>query len=415
MPSGLPTGELEGDGTLIFTPTPDQIGTYQFTAVGIDANGQEFTQVYTLQVIADPNTTTRISGVILNTDEDPLVGVPIDLGGIQTITDDDGAFTITVSGPLPSDTLRVLGQDIEDGDDEYPFIAEKLHLVLGHDTYTGFNNVIDRPIYLPVLDTDNAVPINPFSDNTVTTNNISGASVFVAANTLVDQDGNPFDGDLSITEVPRDLTPAALPEDLIPDIVVTIQPGEMVFTTPAPLTLPNRAGYDVGKVMDLWSINPVTGEFDIVGTGIVEGESEGNVITTQNGGIRNSSWHFFAPPVPTPPPQGPGGAGTPGNPTLAQDDEANCGDAQDCAKARQPFTPEVQLYSGAVIERHNLVTYQSLGETRGVSLVYDSERADPRPIVNFGYEDVIRGSSQYQSLVADLKIKQGNFEYQVPG
>ncbi|AFY71927.1 RHS repeat-associated core domain protein (plasmid) [Thalassoporum mexicanum PCC 7367] len=419
---GLPTGELEGDGTLIFNPTPDQIGTYQFTAVGIDQNGQEFTQNYTLNVVADPITTTRISGTILNTDEDALAGLPIELGGIQTITDSNGEFTIEVSGPLPSDTLRVLGQDFDDGSgDEYPFIAEKLELVLEHDPYIGFNNIIDRPIYLPVLDTSNAVPIIPGSGTDVTTDNIPGASVFVAADSIVDQEGNPFNGSLSITEVPRDLTPAALPEDLIPDVVVTIQPGEMNFTTPAPLTLPNRAGYEEGTEMTLWSINPITGEFDDVGVGIVQpgDEGSGSVITTVSGGIRNSSWHFLVPrpplPAPPAPPQGPGGVGTPGNPALAQDDEANCGDAQDCSRASQPFTPEVQLYSGATIERHNLPTYQSLGQARGVSLVYDSVRADPRPIVNFGYEDVIRGSSQYQRLVADLTIKQGDFEYQVPG
>ena len=38
-------------------------------------------------------------------------------------------------------------------------------------------------------------------------------------------------------------------------------PGEMSFANDAPamLTLPNRAGYAPGELMDLWSINPVTG------------------------------------------------------------------------------------------------------------------------------------------------------------
>jgi hypothetical protein len=53
----------------------------------------------------------------------------------------------------------------------------------------------------------------------------------VAAGSLKDQQGNPYTGQLSITEVPAELTPAALPSNLHPDVVVTIQPGEMVFTT----------------------------------------------------------------------------------------------------------------------------------------------------------------------------------------
>ncbi|HAT15998.1 MAG TPA: hypothetical protein DCS91_22760 [Microcoleaceae bacterium UBA11344] len=50
--------------------------------------------------------------------------------------------------------------------------------------------------------------------------------------------------------------------------------------------------------MDLWSINPTTGFFDNVGTGKVT--ADGSAIETVSGGIRNSSWHFFAPPAPSP-------------------------------------------------------------------------------------------------------------------
>ena len=98
--------------------------------------------------------------------------------------------------------------------------------------------------------------------------------------------------------MPADLTPAALPADLSPDLVVTIQPAEMVFTTPAPLSLPNRAGWAPGTRMNLWSINPTTGTFDDVGKGQVS--ADGSVINTISGGIRNSSWHFFSCDLPPP-------------------------------------------------------------------------------------------------------------------
>lgn len=97
----------------------------------------------------------------------------------------------------------------------------------------------------------------------------------------------------SITEVPAELTPAALPSNLIPDLVVTIQPADMVFTTPAPLTFPNRSGYAPGALLDLWSINPSTGFFDNVGK--LRVSEDGSLIETISGGIRTSSWHFPAP------------------------------------------------------------------------------------------------------------------------
>ncbi len=68
------------------------------------------------------------------------------------------------------------------------------------------------------------------------------AEIFVAAGTLINLQGTPFTGTLSITEVPIAFTPASLPPGMSPDLVVTIQPGEMVFARPAPLSLPNRSG-----------------------------------------------------------------------------------------------------------------------------------------------------------------------------
>ena len=365
----LPKGTLSGDGTLIFTPAPDDIGTYSFTVVAT-AGEVDVTQDVTITVEPDPITTTRVSGVIENTDQEALAGVVIELGGLQTATDANGYFQLEVDGELPSDTLKVRAELLA-GDDAYPYIAEKLPLVLEHEVYEGVNNIINRPIYLPVLDTENGVNVDPNADTTVTTDTIPGASVFVAAGSLDDQEGNPFTGNLSITEVPPDLTPASLPENLRPDVVVTIQPGEMVFNTPAPLALPNRAEYAPGLEMDLWSINPNTGLFDNVGVGKVS--DDGSVIETIEGGILNSSWHFFTPD---------------GDPSNPGDDPRNPNDGCEDCKDTKSINSEVESHSGAVRENHNLVTYQSLGETRGLELNYHSLRANPKPIVNFGYDNV---------------------------
>ena len=44
------------------------------------------------------------------------------------------------------------------------------------------------------------------------------------------------------------------------------------------------------------------------------------------------------------------------------------------------------------METHDLVTYQSLGDDRGLVLVYDSLRADPRPIIPVGYDNARLGN-----------------------
>ena len=222
--------------------------------------------------------------------------------------------------------------------------------MLGHELYDGVNNVIDRPIYLPALDLENNTQTTDSNGDITVTNSALDAQVFVAANSLIDQDGNPFTDPLSISEVPPELTPAALPEGLSPDLVVTIQPGEMSFTTPAALTLPNTEGWAPGNEMDLWSINPTTGDFEIVGKGQVS--EDGQTIATIEGGIRSSSWHFFANP-----PWG----------WLLARLHPRCVTCTD----RVPASSNIETYTGGLTETHELVTYESVGQTRGVQLVYE--------------------------------------------
>ncbi|MEG4322316.1 MULTISPECIES: DUF4114 domain-containing protein [unclassified Microcoleus] len=404
--TALPTGQITGNGTLEIAPTPEEIGTYNFTLVASDGE-LETTRPVTVNVTPSTPGRTRISGVIQNTNREPLAGVLIGLGELRTVTAADGSFEIErlefpgLSGVglpdlTPPDTLRIFGEGIT-GEDNYPYIAEKLPLLLEREVYSNANNVITRPIYLPPIDTANGKTINPTADTTVTTAAIPKASVFVKAGSIKDAEGNPYTENLSITEVPTELTPAALPPNLHTDLVVTIQPGDMVFTTPAPLSLPNRAGYAPGTTMDLWSINPTTGFFDNVGVGKVSTDS--TTIETISGGIRNSSWHFFAPPAPAP--------------KDPSQDPRNPKDKCHECKAKGGLTSSVEMHSGAVIETHNLIPYQSMGESRSLTLTYDSLRADPRPIVHFGYNNAPADTAQ--KLVAKLTVDAGKFKYQIPG
>ena len=181
------------------------------------------------------------------------------------------------------------------------------------------------------------------------------AMVEVAAGTLMMDDGTgtgnmvPFTGTLSITEVPPDLTPAALPENLLPDLVVTIQPGEMEFTTPAPLTLPNRAGWGPGTVMDLWSINPTTGLFDLVGTGEVP------------------QMALRLKPLPAESTTPPGTSLRPLNSKTLRI-KAMTSFAIRAFSKNPVGASSVAMNTGSFIETHNMVSYQSQGSFRGLTI-----------------------------------------------
>ncbi|MEO1496632.1 MAG: RHS repeat-associated core domain-containing protein [Planctomycetota bacterium] len=406
----LPGGMLAADGRLVFAPTPDQLGVYDFT-VSLTDGAETVMRTSSITVEADPLTTTRFSGTVLDTNEAPLVGMVVEIRDatgvvlLSTLTDASGGFFLESVDPIAADTVVTRG-DLFAGPGVYPYVAEKLPLVLGREVFDGANNEIGRPIYLPVLNVDGGSQIDPAANTTVQQELSPGdmAAVFVEAGTLLMDDGNggtmAFDGTLSITEVPTSLTPAALPPNLVPDTVVTIQPGDMMFTSPAELSLPNRAGFAPGTVMDLWSINPLTGDFDDVGEGRVS--ADGSMIETVEGGIRNSSWHFF---VPEPQPE----QTDPNEKELTQEETCpnpNC-------KATAKASSRVELHSGALEEFHDLATYQSLGQTRGVQLYYNSLNADPRPILHFGYDNL--PANDQRLLVAELEFTRGDFMFQVPG
>jgi len=77
------------------------------------------------------------------------------------------------------------------------------------------------------------------------------------------------------------------------------------------------------------------------------------------------------------------------------------------------YTAGVDLLTGVFRQTHDLVTYYSAGATRGVTLVYDSLRADSRPIVHFGYDDLSAGAGQY--LIASMSLRRGDDIFDAPG
>jgi len=372
--SVMPTTRLAVD-ELLFSPTPAQIGNYQFEITASDG-ALSVSQTVRLAVTADSNTTTRLSGKIFDVSGAPIVGVRVEVGSQQALTQSDGSFLLNFGNALPTgDTLRVRAELLANS--RYPFIAEKLGLLLEHDIYAGYNNQILRPVYLPVVNA--GTTINPAVNQTITQQlvpNEAPAAVTVRAGTLFTQQGTPFTGALSITEVPPERTPVSLPKALEGTTIVTIQPGDMSFSVPTPITLPNRGKYAPGSDMDIWSINPTNGEFEIVGKGKVS--TDGARIETVSGGIRFSSWHGAAPP-----------------PTIDPEDETKPDDKEPptCDKnaptptlAPPPTIPcssEVDVYSGNYIEHHTTPSYSSLGVDRSLTVVYNSSRVKSSQVIRF--------------------------------
>jgi RHS repeat-associated protein len=384
----LPTGTLTADHKLIFNPSPDQVGTYTFTLVAKQGN-LVTKQNVTLNVVPDPIVTTRISGVIQGANAAALAGLTVNVGGVLATTGTDGSFSLEVPTTNTATTLSV-------GGNGYSSITAKFTALLGHDLYGGVNNQLGQPIFLPSIDTANGITITPTLAQTITTAALPLASVTIAANTATDAIGNAYTGTLSLLEVPVSKAPIGFPDTLSPDLLATLQ-GDATFTAPVTVTLPNRAGYKAGTKLDLWALSPITGSFEIVGQGQVS--ADGRTVSTISGGIKNSTWFCFAPVAVAPTPQ----ADNPYNP-------------QPTVMGYQASTPinsSANLQSGAVMETQDVLSYQSLGVNRTVSLHYNSLHADPRQIVRFKYPNY-QADGNADRLVATLTVRLGNLNIQIP-
>ncbi len=424
-----PNVRLLPGGILDVQPLKEHVGTHQIKLSATDGS-QLVEQTVTIEVLSDPVQTTRIRGRVLNTDESPISGMLVEIGSVQTLTDSDGTFFLDMgSGPLASNTLRVRGDTYQDGT-IYPFIAEKLDLLFDRSTFqTGVQNVLRRPIYLPILNPGSSV--DPQVDTQISQilrSNEPPATVYVNAGSLFTQQGTPFTGLLSITEVPPDRTPAVLPRSLSPGLVVSIQPGEMVFAVPTALTLPNREGWKPASFVDLWSIDPVTGQFQKVGVGQVD--ASGTQINTISGGIRNSSWHMFVPPEISleiivddacedcEPSNGGGqpcdllssiiGSANNSSPSIPKPNDlavvkpATNKTKEDSDGINFCQGPQVSAANGNLTLPIPLFAYRSKGQVVGGTVLYDSGRVMTNPVVGIRANNVAVNGANAMALSAEV-------------
>ena len=198
-------------------------------------------------------------------------------------------------------------------------------------------------------------------NNTTKVDNPSiGVSIIVPPHTAKNSDGTDFIGALSISEVPDGLAPAALPDELQPGLLITIQPVGVIFDPPVAITFPNIDNLAPGNEVDIWSLEPTSGQFVVVGTGEVS--ADGTELNTISGGVRAADWHFPLPPEPKR-----GGKG---------DSTNDPGD-----KCEEKGNSRITICGGELIEEHQLTPYRSVEVARGAILLYRSGSADPQPIV----------------------------------
>ncbi|MFZ4660948.1 MAG: RHS repeat-associated core domain-containing protein [Caldilineaceae bacterium] len=352
-------------GRFTFAPAADQVGDYTFTFTVSNGAQQASTTVPVTVPAPDPNGITTLCGRILDANAanggriKPLVGATVRLmtSPIVNATTDERGYFLMVGIPAGEHYFEYDGSTATPAGAYGAYRGQKVIVA-------SVTNIVDRPLYIMAIDKAGETAVNPNAQTVVKNPNIN-VTVTIPPNTVLDDNGQVYRGPISVSPVPDEFTPAALPDTLDPSRVLTIQPMGLTFRNPAPISFPNNDGLAVGSIVDIWSLDHELGKFFIAGKGEVKANG---MIETIEGGIRESSWHF---PMPLQ-----------SNSRSTHDSKGNKN-----SSCKQCPCPEVasrlKPTSGCLETAVVLPGYVSIGETRQLEFTYLSEYAYPVPILPF--------------------------------
>jgi hypothetical protein len=266
----------------------------------LDANNEENSESVTAGftasalVVGDAGN-TRITGVVLDNQNHPIPGVTLHIDGSnrKAIANEEGQFILTEA---PVGPVHLIADGSTAGiDGEFPSLS--FNIV----TVSGAANLMSAPIYMVKLNEQDSVDAG-LEDVELTLQDQPGFKLEIAKGSVTFPDGSK-EGKVSATLVNANTMPMALPNDLQPQLIVTIQPTGARFDPPARLTVPNLGGELPGRQLEIFSYDHDLEEFVVIGLGMVS--NDGLTIRSNEGvGIIKAGWHAAPPP---PPPSGTGG------------------------------------------------------------------------------------------------------------
>jgi len=376
-PLPLPVGATfnVNTGEFSFSPSANQVGSYPLTFTVSDGAVNDSESI--MLDVPPPALMTTLTGRVLTQGDVPLQGVRLAVGTdnpIETFSSADGRFFFADIPASGQQRLLIDGSAVPGVPaGTYASVPEQISLIAGAD------NVLHTDIFLLPLDIANADPVDPAVESTITSAPVEEdgqifpeISLTVQANSgEVDETGEPFSGNVSITRIPSpDLGPMPLPDDLQLSLYIAIQPFGVKYDPPATLTFPNVEGFAVGAVVDIFGLNHDTGKMEKVGDGIVEsdgfihsGTLNADNTFTKHGVVTENSWHGFVPAPPD------------GDDDDASDDDGGNGDPCQTGSETCPKTGDLSV-------AHNLVSYRSLGIDRSLRFIYHTKHAKPNAFVS---------------------------------
>lgn len=242
-------------------------------------------------LVPGKSSATTITGVVLDNGNVPVNGATVSLEGtkLRTTTNVQGQFTLS-GVPVGTVTLLVDGST-SSSTNTYPSLSFVLQAL------PGVANSLDKPIYLPIIDTENAQTVGGSEPVTLTMTGVPGVAFTVQPNSVTFPDGAHV-GKLSVSQVKADMVPMPPVNGVAAPLVWTIQPAGAKFNPPIQVQLPNVNGMPPGTVTEIYQYDHDLEQFVSAGTARVS--PDGSVIVSDPGfGIVKAGWgHQYPPELP---------------------------------------------------------------------------------------------------------------------
>jgi RHS repeat-associated protein len=384
--SGLPAGVVPtfspaqitagADSTLTLNMANVELtpGAYPFNLIGtasIDGHDEQRTFAATLNVIAAGH--TALTGRVLSTDKDPIIGATVSLDGHTATTDSAGSFLLVDVTAGPNRPVMIDGHTASAPNKTYPIIVEPASIVAGQ------VNTVPFTFYLPAVDTQFERDVVPNQTTVVDNPRVPDLAMTIPANAnLRNRDGTPVTR-VSISPVEPDRVPAPLPSNLSTNMVYTSQPGGAITMNNVmmPVVYPNLAGSDPNTRIALYYFDHDAVIWRTYGFGRVSQdglriEPEIDPNTGKPYGLPNFSWHF---PNCSP-------DGNPGDSEDTNDDsDKNCD--PNCPVGNRTCSP-VDLSTGVKIEKSTDISFGGARGALQLTRVYTSDLAQSCDVCPFG-------------------------------
>lgn len=410
-PSVTVTSDGDGRAQIRWT-VGSQIGfSNQRMVASVPEVGQRATFVASV-VAGGPVEWTALSGVVLDTDKNPVPGVTLMIDGttIGAVTDQWGAFRI-IGAPPGHRHLTVQGTTANHGSTRYPTMGFEIDLVPGGEV------AMPMPIYLPVMNLANYSLAGGDTEVVLPLPGVPGAEVIIAPHSTIRSDGQRGPVWMYTSPVNSLTIPMPPPGGIFPPIAATLQPSGTRLDPPARIRWPNMQGLPPGGRAEMLSFDHDLGQFVSQGS-LTVSEDGTSLLSDPGSGLVKAGWHF---PSNTPIPSADVEGTIP--PEQLDDEEDESAEITALALSPKPTTqhPHYELAGfaktyqvTAVLAQFTRVTDDQIAWTCTVGTFADGTRqANGRSVMWTLPDDHISSSVGDAMISASLTIKPGRRSHAV--